>query len=127
MQTSIYLAKLMGPVLTVIGLFIVLRPERMRQVGREFLVSNALIFMSGIITLPAGVAIVISHNVWESDWRVLITLFGWITVLAGIARLMLPDKIKLAGVSLLEKPKRIIIPGAVMTALGAILTYKGYL
>lgn len=127
MQTSLYLAKLMGPVLTVIGLFIVLRPERMRQIGREFLVSNALIFMSGIITLPIGIAIVISHNVWDSDWRVLITLFGWITVLAGIARLMLPDRIKLAGVSLLEKPKRIIIPGVVLIALGAFLTYKGYL
>ena len=65
MQTSIFLAKLMGPMLFAMGLFVVLRRERMRRVAREFLDSEALIFLSGVITLPVGIAIVISHNVWE--------------------------------------------------------------
>jgi len=127
MQTSIFLAKLMGPMLFAMGLFVVLRRERMRRVVREFLDSEALIFLSGVITLPVGIAIVISHNVWEANWRVLITLFGWIVILAGIARLAFPDLMKMVGNTMLEKGYFTTVPGAVMAALGAFLTYRGYL
>ncbi len=127
MQTSIFLAKLMGPMLFVMGLFVVLRRERMRRVVREFLDSEALIFLSGVITLPVGIAIVISHNVWEANWRVLITLFGWIFILAGIARLAFPDLMKMVGNTMLEKGYFTTLPGAVMAVLGAFLSYQGYL
>ena len=127
MQTSIFLAKLMGPMLFAMGLFVVLHRERMRRVAREFLDSEALIFLSGVITLPVGIAIVISHNVWEANWRVLITLFGWIAILAGIARLAFPDLMKMVGNTMLEKGYFTTLPGAVMAVLGAFLSYQGYL
>ena len=127
MQTSIYLAKLMGPMLLAMGLFVVFHRERMRRVGREFLDSEALIFLSGVITLPVGIAIVISHNVWEANWRVLITLFGWIAIFAGIARLAFPDLMKSVGNTMLEKGYYTTVPGVLMAALGAFLTYHGYL
>ena len=127
MQTSIFLAKLMGPMLFAMGLFVVLRRERMRRVVREFLDSETLIFLSGVITLPVGIAIVISHNVWEANWRVLITLFGWIVILAGIARLAFPDLMKMVGNTMLEKGYFTTLPGAVMAVLGAFLSYQGYL
>ena len=113
--------------LFAMGLFVVLHRERMRRVGREFLDSEALIFLSGVITLPVGIAIVISHNVWEANWRVLITLFGWIVILAGIARLAFPDLMKMVGNTMLEKGYFTTVPGAVMAAFGAFLTYQGYL
>jgi len=34
METSILLAKLLGPMMPVMGLFVALRPERMRRIGR---------------------------------------------------------------------------------------------
>ena len=71
MEASIFLAKLIGPMLLLMGLFVVVQRDRMRRIGREFLDSEALIFISGVITLPAGLVIVITHNVWEPNWRVL--------------------------------------------------------
>ena len=127
MQTSIFLAKLMGPMFFAMGRFVVLHRERTRRVGREFLDSEALIFLSGVITLPVGIAIVISHNVWEANWRVLITLFGWIVILAGIGRLAFPDLMKMVGNTMLEKGYFTTLPGAVMAVLGAFLSYQGYL
>ena len=127
MDTSIFLAKLVGPMMLVMGLFVVFNPERIRRVGREFLDSEALIFMSGVITLPVGLAIVVTHNVWEANWRVLITLIGWIAVLAGIARLALPDAMKTLGEAMLEKTFMTTVPGALMAIIGVYLSYHGYL
>ena len=47
--------------------------------AEEFLNSHALIYLAGIITLTAGLAIVLTHNVWAADWRILITVLGWLT------------------------------------------------
>jgi uncharacterized protein YjeT (DUF2065 family) len=127
METSILLAKLVGPVMLVLGLFVTLNPARMRRIGREFLDSDALIFISGIITLPVGLAIVVTHNIWAADWRALITLIGWIFVLAGLARIALPDALKSVGETMLEKPTMIAAPGALMALIGGYLSWQGYL
>lgn len=127
MESSILLAKLVGPMMLVLGLFVTFRPERMRRIGREFLNSEALIFISGVITLPVGLAIVVTHNVWTADWRGLITLIGWIFVLAGLARIALPDAMKSVGERMLEKPALLAAPGALMALVGAYLAWQGYL
>ena len=127
MATSVLLAKLVGPMMLVLGLFVTFNPERIRRIGREFLDSDALIFMSGVITLPVGLAIVVTHNVWAADWRALITLIGWIAVIAGTARLALPDAMKTVGEAMLEKPLMIAAPGALMAIIGGYLSWQGYL
>lgn len=127
MDTSILLAKLMGPMLLIMGLFVVINPERMRRIGREFLDSEALIFLSGVITLPVGLAIVATHNIWVADWRVVITAFGWIAIGAGIARITLPAAMKSVGKAMLEKPVITTLPGVLMAVLGGYLAYQGYL
>ena len=127
MESSILLAKLVGPMMLVLGLFVTFRPERMARIGREFLDSEALIFISGVITLPVGLAIVVTHNIWTADWRGLITLIGWIFVLAGLARIALPDAMKSVGERMLEKPVLIAAPGALMAIIGAYLAWQGYL
>ena len=127
METSILLAKLVGPMMLVLGLFVTLNPARMRRIGREFLDSDALIFISGVITLPVGLAIVVTHNVWAADWRALITLIGWIAVIAGIARIALPETLKRFGEVMLDKPLMIAAPGALMAIMGGYLSWQGYL
>jgi len=126
MDSTIFLARLLGPVILVLGLFVVVYPARVARMGREVLDSEALLLISGVITLPAGLAVVLTHNLWVSGWPVLITLFGWIMILAGIARILLPDLMRSAGGAMLDKPVLITIPGVLMAALGAFLTYQGY-
>ncbi len=127
METSLLLAKLIGTTMLIFGLHVVIGVESMRRVGREFLDSEALIFISGIITLPVGLAIVITHNVWTADWRVLITLFGWIAVVAGVARLTLSRQIMSLGEKMLESRAMIMVPGAVMALVGGYLAWRGFL
>ncbi len=127
METSIFLAKLLGPMMLIMGTFVVLNPDRIRRIGREFLESEAMLFLSGVLTLPVGLSIVITHNVWAADWRVIITLIGWIAVLAGIARIMLPSLIQKLGEAMLENSYITSVPGIFMGALGAYLAWHAYL
>src|SRR5437588_637815 len=127
MATSIFLAKLIGPVCLVLGLALLLNGAAVRKMAQTFLDSPALIFLSGIITLPAGLAIVLTHNVWTADWRVLITIIGWLSIIAGIIRTVAPQYAASMGRNLINKPMTTNIGGAVYTAAGALLCYFGYL
>lgn len=52
-----------------------------------------LLYLSGILALVMGLLIVVSHNVWTSDWRVIITIFGWMAIFKGLVRLFIPEKV----------------------------------
>ncbi len=127
METSILLAKLIGTTLLFFGLFILTGVERMRRIGRAFLDSEALMFMSGAITLPVGLAIVITHNVWVADWQVLITIIGWIAVFAGIARMTMSRAMMSFGERMLERPAMIAAPAVIMVLVGGYLAWRGFL
>ena len=127
MQTSIFLAKLIGPVALLMGLVILLDPTRVRTMAREVLQGEAFIFLSGIITLPIGLALVNTHNIWTSDWRVLITLFGWMAVAAGIARLAFGGQLRAVGAAMVDNKMALAVPGTFMALLGAWLSYVAYL
>ena len=127
MQTSIFLAKLIGPVALLMGLVILLNPSRIRTMAREVLQGEAFIFLSGIITLPIGLALVNTHNIWASDWRVLITLFGWMAVAAGIARLAFGGHLRTIGAAMVDNKTALAVPGVFMAFLGAWLSYVAYL
>jgi hypothetical protein len=90
MATSVFLAKLLGPFFAVVGLSVLMNADAFRTIVKEFLKSPGLIFLTGLVTLPAGTAIVLTHNVWVVDWPVLITIIGWLSIISGIARILRP-------------------------------------
>jgi hypothetical protein len=125
-QTSIFIARLLGPFLLVMGIAVLARPERFRALAREFLDSEALIFLSGVLTLPAGLAIVNTHNVWQG-WPAIVTLFGWLMVLAGVARMTMPAALRSLGAAILDRRPAMAAQGGFVAVLGAFLAWKGYL
>ena len=42
----------------------------------------------------------LTHNVWAADWRILITLLGWLTAIGGAARIVVPQGTQQIGRSL---------------------------
>ena len=127
MQSSIFIAKLIGPVLLLTGLVVLLQPTRVRTMAREFLQGEAFIFLSGLITLPIGLALVNTHNVWTADWRIVITVFGWLALLAGIARIGFGGQIKTVGAAMVDSKVGLAIPGVLTALFGAWLSWVAYL
>jgi len=126
MTPSTYIARILGPVLVIIGLGLLLEGEMFRAMAGEFLKSAALIYFSGLITLAVGLAILNVHHVWTRDWRSVITVFGWLAVIGGIFRILAPTLVQRMGDSFIAH-QRWPIMGAIMTlALGAFLSVMGY-
>ena len=126
MQNSIFLARLIGPFLLIAGLAVLVNRDSFRALGEEFLSSRSLLFLSSLITLPAGLAIVLTHSVWTADWRVLITLLGWLSTIGGAVRLLVPDVVVRVGRTKIRNTMMPFIGGGLWAALGLILCFFGY-
>ena len=127
METSLFLAQLIGPVLIVIGVGLLLKKTEFREMATDFLSSRALIFVSGLLTLVTGLAIVLTHNVWEFNWPVIITILGWLSVFGGVFRILFPNSVQSVGTSMLDKPAMMTVSGAIQIVLGLWLSYVGYM
>ena len=126
MQTSIFLAKLVGLVSLAGGVGLFANQAGYRALAQEFLASRALIYLSGLLTMTGGVAIVLSHNIWSADWRVVITLLGWLAAIGGAARIVFPGQVRRVGEAMLDSRATLLVGGAVWLVMGAILTFVGF-
>jgi hypothetical protein len=126
MQRSIYLAKLIGPVSVAMGVGMLLNAPIFRILAEQFLSSYALIFLAGLLTLTAGIALVLAHNVWVPDWRLIITLLGWLSVIGGTFRIVAPNLVVRIGDAVISHGEVFMVAGFAVLVLGGVLSYFGY-
>ena len=126
MQTSVFLAQLMGPILLIAAVSLLINRDSQRAMALQFLDSPPLIYVSGILIMTAGLAIVLYHNVWVADWRVIITLFGWMAVIGGAIRILCLSAVEKIGKAMMDKPWALAIGGNVWLLIAAVLIYFGY-
>ncbi len=126
MDTSLFLARLLGPVLVVLAIGLLTRQDAWRAMAREFTGSAPLLFLSGFMTLLGGLALVNTHNVWEAGWPVIITIFGWLAVIGGIARMLFPETVVGISDRMLNNKTYLSVAGIVEGLIGLWLCYVGY-
>lgn len=126
MDTSILIAKLMGLPVLVAGIGILVNTAGYRGMAKDFLKSEALIYLSGVLILVTGLAIVIAHNRWAWDWTLIITIFGWMAILGGIFRMTYPAWVAKVGSKFIDRPGVMRAGGVIWIAVGAVLSYFGF-
>ena len=94
METSIFIGKIMGIYLFVIGLAALFNQEYFRKILQEGAQKTFTIFFTGIVCFVLGLILVVSHNVWEENWQVAITIISWLTLLKGGLHLFFPAAIQ---------------------------------
>jgi hypothetical protein len=124
--TSIFLAKLIGPVMLTVGIALFLDRRGFAAMAEEFLRSRALMYLSGLLIMPVGLAIVLTHNVWRANWTVIITLLGWLMTVGGAIRILIPEKLEAMGRGFLRHSWGMCIAGGIWLGFGAVLSYFGY-
>jgi uncharacterized membrane protein len=126
MGNSVYLAKLIGPVMLAVAIGLFVNGKHYRTMAEEALRSTIVIYLSGLLTLTAGLAILLAHNVWMADWRILITLLGWLAVIGGAVRVIHPQTSQDVGHWMLKQPQGMTIAGAIWGIVGLVLCFFGY-
>jgi hypothetical protein len=127
MERSHFLAKLIGPVLIAGGAGMLFNSAVYRTMFERALHDHMLIYLSGVIALPVGLAVVAYHNDWKWHWPLIITVFGWLAVIGGVVRMVAPQLIERVGLSILGYPNFFITDGVIAVLLGVVLCYFGYL
>ena len=97
-------------------------PVIIDQISHDY----GLIVLSGILSLLAGIAIVRVHNVWSGGWPVIVTLFGWLAIAGGVARMWMPQMAGPIANTFTAAPATLLLAAVVLVALGGFLSYKAY-
>lgn len=124
MGLSLFFAKFLGIYMLIIAAIWLTRKKQFEIGIKDILSSDGLLALSGAIHLVVGLIIAISHPIWEWNWRGLITLIAYISIIQGIIRLTFPNESKKAIIKSLVKGSWVWI--LVLVVLGVILTYNGF-
>jgi hypothetical protein len=130
MTNSTLISRLMGPILLFMGIGAAIGllgefPESYVGMLRELNNQSATIIL-GIFAFLAGLAIVNTHNLWVSDWRVIITILGWLAIVRGALSLLFPNKMYGIGEAILASRSASMIGVVIILVLGGILSWMGY-
>ncbi len=126
MEPALTIARLMGPVLAIIGIGMLTNGVVYRQMASQFLTLYPMIYLSGVLVLLAGLTILNRHHAWTRDWRSLITAVGWTFTCAGTFRILAPQFVTYVGGTILTHGGFFVGAGIVLLALGGFITLKGY-
>src|SRR5215813_10449735 len=131
MQRSVLLAKLIGPLFLAIGLGLLLNQNTYwgmidEVIRRPTPIGNMLIYLSGLLSMLGGLAVVNAHPSWIRDWRVIITIIGWGMLIGGTIRIVLPDIILKVGSAMYSSPTNLLIVAIISIMLGGFLSFKAY-
>ena len=126
MTNTIWLAQLIGPVVLATSTAMIVRPASVQALTQAFLASPPIIFVSGVLVMIAGLAIINTHNLWVMGWPVIVTLFGWALLLGGISRIVLPDVVQNVGQAMVGGTTMTRAMGVAWGALGLFLCVKAY-
>lgn len=88
--------------------------------------SSAAVLVTGVVELVLGTAMVVGHNVWAFDFRVVITLIGWVLLARGVGRTLFPSRTVSMLASLRKMQPTLVLPLIVAFLVGAYLSYSGF-
>ncbi|RWM06503.1 hypothetical protein [Mesorhizobium sp.] len=127
MERSLFLARIVGPTFVAAALGMLINLDMYETMIAEGLRPGILLYLSGLLSLLAGLAIVNLHNRWQLDWRVIITVLGWLMTIGGIMRIVLPRIALAVGSTIYSGRASAIVVALITGALGAFLSFKGYM
>lgn len=124
MELSYLIAKIFALFFVAVGLSVVLGNLDVNKMVKSFQDSPALMIMSGFMMVVTGGLMIQYHNLWVKDWRVLITIMGWATLIKGVVFIAFPSLMPIVG----SKFKNVNVQplGFVIMAIGLGFGYLGF-
>ncbi|QLZ67670.1 hypothetical protein FOLKNPGA_00443 [Legionella sp. PC1000] len=126
MDKSKFLSKVLGIYLIIVSLAMFANLQQFTIYVQELLKDAPLMLVTGFWTLIIGLLMVVSHNVWQWNWRLLITLIGWIILLKGTSMIFYPHYVDRATLVFMQDTSMAYSAAGFELILGIILSYLGF-
>jgi uncharacterized protein YjeT (DUF2065 family) len=91
MQNAMSLAAIFGPLLMILGIWMLFYHENMMKMLTSLKNSPAVLFLLGFISLLIGLTIITQYDGWDWSLYLLMTLLGWFYVIRGILIFFVPQ------------------------------------
>ena len=91
MDISIFLAKFWGWYLIIFFVMLSFNPKRIKQIFSDLRDEKFLIITS-FLAIIVGLINILVHNIWEPNWKFIITLIGWLALFEGLALFTFPKQ-----------------------------------
>ena len=132
MEISLFLAQFWGWLLVIFCAILLIRKKASLEELLKLYKDRGFVWLYGYLALILGLVTVILHNVWAADWRVIITLLGWLSLLKGIGMIVgmisSPELIEKSAPTSIGKPMLILIRISliIMGLLGVWLIWMSF-
>ncbi|MCI0600648.1 MAG: hypothetical protein L0Y60_14220 [Beijerinckiaceae bacterium] len=124
---TLFLSRLIGLLLLALSSAMALNQRSIAETAGLLIHDRPLLLILGLITLTAGLAMVLAHNIWSGGaLPIVVTLIGWITLIRGIVLLLVPPEVLASFVEKFDIEKHFYVPSAITFVLGFYLTYMGF-
>jgi hypothetical protein len=125
MDSWLYLARAWGLFSVLISAALLLNRRRLVSQIKAFSDEYPIILIAGVIALGIGALQVTGRNSWTLDYRGLITLFGWLSLLKGIGITFVPTRYLALSARLLGMGSWYTFALASLLLIGMCLLYVG--
>jgi hypothetical protein len=120
-EITVYLARFWGSLFMILGLSSIVAGFLKRVI--KYTNDKTITISTGYITFLLGLFTVVFHQLWVFDWRVSITILGWITLFKGIEKIAFSERVhKIAK----KFKKRSWLWGAVIFLIGLWFFYMSF-
>jgi len=126
MQPVVFIARIVGPLFVVLGIGLLLNQALYADMIGQAILVPVVIYLSGMLAFAAGVAMLNGYRAWTADWRVIITILGWVFVIAGVVRIVLPGVVAVMALQIYSGSGAIAIAGIVVLVIRGYLSFEGY-
>jgi len=125
---TVFLSRLIGLYCVLCAVAMMIHKPTFVETVTALLHNAPVMFILGVFTLVAGLAMVLLHNIWSGGPApVIVTLIGWITLAKGLLFLFLPSETEadffLQG---LHYQQLFYVYAGISLVIGVYLTYCGF-
>jgi putative exporter of polyketide antibiotics len=125
---TLFLSRLIGLYCILVGLSMMAHSQATVETVTALLQNPSMTLILGVITLAAGLAMVLAHNIWSGGTLVVVvTLVGWMALVKSLFFLFLPpEKETRLFLQQLHYQQFFYLYSAISLVLGVYLTYGGF-
>jgi len=124
---TVFLARLLGVFTLISVLWLMLDKQATVSMIPVLLSDRLVMIVLAFVSLGAGLAIVLAHNIWSNGLLpLLVTIVGWILMIRGLLLLFLTNQQLTNIFAALQVGNLFYVYLTVPLLLGAALTYLGF-